>query len=93
MLMNLYILKLTGEKFHRFDYGREENMKRYGSPGPAEYDLSLVTAPVYLISGDADPIAPPEVLYNQLKQSNLFLLLLTVQNFTIGRRLVSGQIR
>ena len=52
---------ILGETFNHFDYGCNENLKRYGSCMPAEYDLSLVTAPVYLISGDRDPIAPPKV--------------------------------
>ncbi len=51
----------SGESFNHFDYGCYENLKRYGSCTPAQYNLSLVTAPVYLISGDRDPIAPPKV--------------------------------
>ena len=53
---------LTGEEFHRFDYGPRENIKKYGQPTPPTYDLSLVKAPVYLYFGDNDPLAPPEVI-------------------------------
>ena len=60
-LMTLLIELQSGESFYHFDYGCHENLKRYGSCTPAEYNLSLVTAPVYLISGDKDPIAPPKV--------------------------------
>ncbi|KZS17525.1 gastric triacylglycerol lipase [Daphnia magna] len=62
----------SGESFHHFDYGCHENRKRYGTCTPAHYDLSLVTAPVYLMSGDKDPIAPPkDVQWLATKLGNL----------------------
>ncbi|XP_039293235.1 lipase 1-like [Nilaparvata lugens] len=41
-------------KFHRFDYGRERNLKVWGSETPPLYNLSKVRAPViiYYSSGD-----------------------------------------
>lgn len=67
--LNGYYVQLTviiqhnvGEKFTRFDYGHVDlNMKNYGTSEPPDYNMSLVTAPVYLIYGDNDPLVPPEV--------------------------------
>ena len=30
---------------HQFDYGRDENIKRYGSPVPPAYNLTAITKP------------------------------------------------
>lgn len=53
----------TGESFLRFDFGADENIARYGTPYPPEYNLTRVTAPVFLIHADSDPFAPPEVRF------------------------------
>ena len=44
-----------------FDYGREENLKRYGSVKPLRYDLSKVTVPVYLFWSESDDLVSKEV--------------------------------
>ncbi|XP_057368505.1 gastric triacylglycerol lipase-like [Daphnia carinata] len=49
-----------GESFLKFDYGPERNLERYGTPYPPEYNLTLVTAPVFLVHADNDPFAPPQ---------------------------------
>lgn len=51
----------SGEKLSYFDHGIEGNMKRYGTPYAAEYNLSNVLVPTYLVTGDKDPFAPPTV--------------------------------
>jgi len=48
----------SGESFHRFDFGTSGNVKRYGTPEPPQYNLSLVQAPVNIIYGENDPLAP-----------------------------------
>lgn len=55
------IFSNQGESFLYFDHGPAENLKRYGTPYPPEYNLTLVTAPVFLVHADSDPFAPPEV--------------------------------
>lgn len=50
------------QEFTRFDYGRKENLKRYGQVKPPIYDLSQVTAPVILYSGEGDFIATPKLI-------------------------------
>lgn len=50
-----------GETFNYFDHGPTGNLERYGTAFAAEYNLSQVTVPVYLFSGERDPFAPPEV--------------------------------
>jgi len=50
----------SGQNFHRFDFGTVGNMERYGTPGPSEYDLNLVQAPVVIFAAGNDPFAPAE---------------------------------
>ncbi|XP_047999032.1 lipase 3-like [Leguminivora glycinivorella] len=54
-----YAQEIISKKFRQFDYGAEENMKRYGSSEPPEYDLGKVTAPVSLVYSDADWLVHP----------------------------------
>ena len=49
------------EVFQHYDYGKKGNLERYGSPEPRIYDLSKVTAPIYLYYGLNDLISTPEV--------------------------------
>lgn len=41
-------------KFRQYDYGLFGNLKKYGSLTPPKYDLSAVTAPVYLLYSNND---------------------------------------
>ncbi|XP_063388930.1 lysosomal acid lipase/cholesteryl ester hydrolase-like [Cydia fagiglandana] len=61
----LYLRK----KFSQFDYGVLENLSKYGSLNPPDYDLSKVTANVALMAGKNDTL----ILVNNLKllQENL----------------------
>jgi len=52
----------SGQSFDRFDFGWSGNMKHYGKAKPPQYNLSLVQAPINIIYGENDPLAPPEVL-------------------------------
>ncbi|RXG72447.1 hypothetical protein Avbf_08469 [Armadillidium vulgare] len=44
-------------RFQHFDYGSEENTKRYGQEAAPEYDLTKVTAKVHLLWGMNDYLA------------------------------------
>ena len=59
--MQLNTTTAFSEKFLHFDWGKEENMARYGQETPPEYDLSYVTCPVSLFWSDNDLLADPEV--------------------------------
>ncbi|XP_059053728.1 lipase 3-like [Achroia grisella] len=49
---------ISGKRFRRYDHGsRRANRKVYGSRTPPNYDLSKVTAPVFLHYVDHDPLA------------------------------------
>ena len=49
------------DRFVKFDFGsEEENQLHYGSPVPPDYDLSRVTAPLALFSGERDNLATPQ---------------------------------
>nr|CAH0102067.1 unnamed protein product [Daphnia galeata] len=50
----------SGESFLYFDYGPADNLIRYGTTYPPEYNLTQVTVPVYLVHADNDPFAPNE---------------------------------
>ncbi|XP_070509089.1 lipase 3-like [Chironomus tepperi] len=50
----LHFLQLMhSERFHQFDYGTE-NMQKYGTEKPPDYDLKLVDAPVYIYCAGQD---------------------------------------
>uniref|UniRef100_A0A914CBE6 Partial AB-hydrolase lipase domain-containing protein n=1 Tax=Acrobeloides nanus TaxID=290746 RepID=A0A914CBE6_9BILA len=55
------ILHFTQMVKHRkhlaFDYGRKENMIRYGRPTPLAYNISRIRVPMYLYYSDADWLA------------------------------------
>ncbi|GFX98846.1 gastric triacylglycerol lipase [Trichonephila clavipes] len=56
--------------FAKFDYGKRENIARYGQATPPKYNLSSITTPVALISGLNDNLADPAdvaIVANQLK--------------------------
>lgn len=42
------------EYFRKYDYGQVENLKKYGSPKPPKYDLSLITTKMNLYYGTGD---------------------------------------
>lgn len=49
------------QKFVAFDRGAFQNLRHYGKLVPPAYNLSLVTAPVYLFWGENDLFATPQV--------------------------------
>ncbi|CAB3237036.1 unnamed protein product [Arctia plantaginis] len=42
------------KRFQRYDYGSKANQLIYSSPVPPNYNLSLVTAPLYIFYSDSD---------------------------------------
>ncbi|XP_073962572.1 lipase 3-like [Choristoneura fumiferana] len=46
----------TSKKFSKFDYGLVENLKRYGSATPPEYDFKASNVPVVMFQGLNDHI-------------------------------------
>lgn len=55
------LTQLTGDSFRAFDYGSQGNLRQYGTLRPPSYDLSRVTAPVYIFWSQTDVLATPEV--------------------------------
>mmetsp|Transcript_3868 Transcript_3868/g.5617 ORF Transcript_3868/g.5617 Transcript_3868/m.5617 type:complete len:390 (-) Transcript_3868:495-1664(-) len=49
----------SAKRLQRFDYGEEENFKRYGSKNPAPIDFSSLRTPTALFFGTSDRIVPP----------------------------------
>ncbi|XP_018563457.1 lipase 1-like [Anoplophora glabripennis] len=47
-------------KFQKYDWGPKENIRRYNSKIPPEYNLKNITAPVALFYGEADSVATKE---------------------------------
>lgn len=52
------------EIFQHYDLGKKGNLERYGTLEPSVYDMSKVTAPVYLYYGLNDLISTREVREN-----------------------------
>ncbi|XP_069359251.1 lipase 1-like [Maniola hyperantus] len=60
---------ITDKEFKRYDHGLLQNLQIYGRPSPPSYDLSKITAPVYLHYSAKDPLAhlyDVERLYREL---------------------------
>ncbi|XP_045479736.1 lipase 1-like [Harmonia axyridis] len=55
-----YLQMYNSGIFRRFDYGPEENLKKYGIRDPPEYDLNNVTAPVSYFWGENDCWSRPK---------------------------------
>ncbi|XP_068084387.1 lipase 3 [Anabrus simplex] len=49
-----YVQVVQTGKFQQFNFGPEENQRRYGSREPPEYNLKMVTAPVAIHYGYTD---------------------------------------
>ncbi|XP_060809735.1 lipase 3-like [Amyelois transitella] len=49
-----YIQLVNSGQFQMFDYGHEENLKKYGMPSPPSYRLNDVTLPVAIITSTDD---------------------------------------
>ncbi|KAF2887898.1 hypothetical protein ILUMI_18275, partial [Ignelater luminosus] len=47
-------------KVPMYDYGAEENFRKYGQPNPPEYNLTKITAPVALYTGTDDIVCVRE---------------------------------
>ena len=45
------------KEFLRYDYGTLGNLRKYGSIRPPRYDLSKISAPVFLHYSQSDPMA------------------------------------
>ncbi|KAI8434033.1 hypothetical protein MSG28_012183 [Choristoneura fumiferana] len=50
---------ILNKRFMNYDYGPEENMKRYGFVVPPEYDLRKVTAKIAMFFGNSDNLSRP----------------------------------
>lgn len=63
------------ETFKRYDWGKRENQKRYGSDSPPDYNLKALDFPIAMFGGSQDKMADPkdvEWTYNQLKDKVIF---------------------
>lgn len=48
--------------FRQFDYGRQKNLKKYGTPTPPNYNISAITCPVATYYSRRDFLVPYEVI-------------------------------
>lgn len=49
-----YGQEINSQKFRKFDYGIVNNLNRYKSTEPPDYNISNITAPVALFYSDND---------------------------------------
>ena len=47
---------IKAKQFQRYDFGTDENMKKYNSQTPPLYDLSAIPLKMALLSGDVDQL-------------------------------------
>jgi lysosomal acid lipase/cholesteryl ester hydrolase len=52
---------INSGKFRMFDYGYFENKRVYGQSAPPDYELSKITAPVFLHYSGNDWLSAPKV--------------------------------
>jgi hypothetical protein len=50
---------IKAKQFQRYDFGSEENMKKYNQATPPKYDLSAIPLKMALMSGDVDQLGDP----------------------------------
>lgn len=62
--------------FHQFDFGTDQNILKYGSAKPPDYNLSRVTAPVAIWYGLNDRLVYHEVSGKPSLPLSFFLLIL-----------------
>ena len=55
---------INSGEFCKYDYGRDENLKRYGHAFPPNYSLDKIQIPVTLMWGQNDWLADPKVIGN-----------------------------
>lgn len=48
--------------FRQFDYGEEENRKRYGSSVPPSYNVANIDVPTYIQYGGRDKVIAPSII-------------------------------
>jgi len=54
-------IELIGDKFIQYDYGRQGNNDHYGTNRPPAYDLSKISAKIYLHYSENDWMSHPAV--------------------------------
>ncbi len=64
------MFSFQGETFIPYSYGWLQNLQVYGRITPPPYDLSKVTAPVYIFYGPNDLLVGPEVGHLQAAIQN-----------------------
>lgn len=63
-----YAQNLQNGNFQLYDHGDKDNYRIYKQKGPPVYDLKKITAPVFLIYGKNDALAPPENVFELKKR-------------------------
>ncbi len=58
---------VVDKEFHSYDYGAEENERRYGTPRPPSYrpDYGLLDVPTQFVAGGRDALIPVENVRHQ----------------------------
>ena len=55
-----YSQQIGSGRFQKYDYGKRENILRYNTPIPPEYNVSKINIPIVLVSGTVDGVATPK---------------------------------
>lgn len=73
---NLLISYSQNKRFQLFDYGRSENLRRYGTEAPLNIGAhyNLIDIPVDLVVGTKDGLIPAEMIakhYNNMRHNGV----------------------
>lgn len=69
------LMHTATEAFKRYDWGSDENTKRYGQSSPPDYDIGAINFPLALLGGAKDNVATSDDvawLHKQLGDNVLF---------------------
>ena len=55
-----YSQQIGSGRFQKYDYGKRENILRYNTPIPPEYNVTKINIPIVLVSGTVDGVATPK---------------------------------
>ncbi|CAG9762800.1 unnamed protein product [Ceutorhynchus assimilis] len=78
-----YCQLMQSGRFCMYDYGQQENLKRYNSSQPPDYPLMNITTPIFLVISDSDTMSDAwgsNLLYNNLPQAAKIYGKLNIKN-------------
>ena len=64
--MNLNVAFTFPDKFQLYDFGLKDNLEKYGTIDPPQYNWTNVKIPSVIFYSNDDWLAPPQVIYLEI---------------------------